>query len=84
MSRVHPDDLEAVRMLINDIQALENRAHRLRMTLAGHALNEAKNKAGWELAEQMAKKDFANSLKRAAAEMRRGASAHTATPREEG
>lgn len=53
MSRVDPDDFDAVRTLINDIQALENRAHRLMMIETGHALNAAKNKAGWELSEQM-------------------------------
>lgn len=37
-------------MLIDDIQALESRAHRLGMTVTGHALNNAKNAAGWELA----------------------------------
>jgi hypothetical protein len=70
MSRVHSKDFEAVRVLINDIQALESRAHRLRMTLTGHALNDAKNRAGWELADQMAGKQFADSLQRTAAGMR--------------
>jgi hypothetical protein len=52
MSVIHPDDFAAAQMLINDIQALESRAHRLKMLRAAHALNAAKNAAGWELAEQ--------------------------------
>jgi hypothetical protein len=40
-------------MLINNIQDLESRAHRLMMTGAAQALNSAKNAAGWELAEQI-------------------------------
>jgi hypothetical protein len=70
MSRVHPNDFDAVRMLINDIQDLESRAHRLMMIETGHFLNAAKNKAGWELSEQMASKQFADSLGRAAAKLR--------------
>jgi hypothetical protein len=53
MSRVHPKDFDAVRVLINDIQDLESRAHRLMMTGAAQSLNNAKNAAGWELAEQI-------------------------------
>lgn len=52
LSRVSPLDFPAARALINDIQFLEDRAHRLKMTKAAHALNSAKNAAGWELAEQ--------------------------------
>lgn len=51
--QVDPRDFHAIHLLIGDIQALENRAHRLKMLKAAHALNEAKNKAGWELAEQI-------------------------------
>lgn len=53
MSRVSPLDFTAVRALINDIQFLEDRAHRLKMLKAANALNTAKNAAGWELAEQL-------------------------------
>lgn len=52
-TRVHPLDFPAVQNLILDIQALESRAHRLKMVKAAHALNEAMNKTGWELAEQV-------------------------------
>lgn len=52
-TRVHPKDFDAVRAFINDIQSLESRAHRLKMVEAAHALNEAKNKAGWEFEGQM-------------------------------
>jgi hypothetical protein len=51
--RLHRSDINAVNMLILDIQALESRAHRLGMHLAAKALNESVNKAGWELAEQI-------------------------------
>lgn len=47
---IHPDDFDACRTLINDIQALETRAHRLKAHTTGHALNSAKNTIGWELA----------------------------------
>lgn len=53
MSRVHPKDFDAVHQLIGDIQDLENRSHRLMMVETAHSLNAAKNKAGWELAEQI-------------------------------
>lgn len=59
---VHKDDLEACRLLINDIQALESRAHRLKVYVAAHALNRAKNALGWEMAgniEQAGKASFA-------------------------
>lgn len=52
-NRVHACDFDACRMLILDIQALESRSHRLKMTGAAQALNQAKNAAGWELAEQI-------------------------------
>ena len=51
--RIHIDDVKAIKLLIDDIQALENRAHRLKMFEAAHALNAAKNKTGWELANQL-------------------------------
>lgn len=47
-------DRNACTMLLGDIQALESRAHRLGMTITGHALNNAKNAAGWELAGETA------------------------------
>lgn len=50
---IHPKDYEACRMLINDIEALEHRAHRLGMLKTAHVLNSTKNKCGWELAEAM-------------------------------
>lgn len=53
MGRVHPKNFEACKVLINDIQALENRAHRLMMIDTGHVLNKAKNTAGWELEGQI-------------------------------
>lgn len=53
MSRVNPKDFDAARRLINDIQDLESRAHRLMMTGTAQALNSAKNAAGWELADQI-------------------------------
>lgn len=43
-------DRSACKVLLGDIQALENRAHRLGMTITGLALNNAKNAAGWEMA----------------------------------
>jgi hypothetical protein len=52
-TRVHPKDFDAVRALINDIQALESRSHRLMMIDTAHVLNKAKNTAGWELEGQM-------------------------------
>lgn len=36
--------------LIAQIETLEHQAHRLRMTVTAHALNNAKNSAGWECA----------------------------------
>ena len=48
VSRVHPDDFDAVRLLINDIQLLESRCHWLGMIQTAHAMNAAKNEAGWE------------------------------------
>jgi hypothetical protein len=47
---IHPDDRKAVEGLIGDLQLLEGRAHRLGMHVTAHALNRAKNAAGWELA----------------------------------
>lgn len=47
---IHPADRKACDALVIDINALESRAHRLGMTVTGHALNNAKNAAGWELA----------------------------------
>lgn len=38
------------RILLEDIQLLETRAHHLGLTVTGHALNNAKNAAGWEMA----------------------------------
>lgn len=49
--RVKKGEYEEVRQIIADIQALETRAHRVRMTATAQALNVAKNAAGWELAE---------------------------------
>lgn len=53
MPRVDPKDWDAVRILIGDIQALESRAHRLKMIETAHSLNAAKNKAGWEFEGQI-------------------------------
>ena len=36
--------------IINELQALEMRTHRAGLTVTGHAINNAKNSAGWELA----------------------------------
>lgn len=36
--------------IINALQALEMRAHSAALTVTGHAINNAKNAAGWELA----------------------------------
>lgn len=36
--------------IINDLQALEMRAHQAGLTVTGHAINNAKNTAGWEMA----------------------------------
>lgn len=47
---VSPKDHAAVTMLVNDIQALESRAHRLGLSYTARGLNRAKNAAGWELA----------------------------------
>lgn len=47
---INARDRNACTMLLGDIQTLESRAHRLGMTITGHALNNAKNAAGWELA----------------------------------
>jgi hypothetical protein len=51
--RVKPGAYEEVRQIIADIQALETRAHQVKMTATAQALNVAKNAAGWELAEAM-------------------------------
>lgn len=40
----------ARKILLQDIQELETRAHDHGMTITAHALNNAKNAAGWELA----------------------------------
>lgn len=40
---------------INDMIALEDRAHRLGLHATGHALNDAKKKAGYERADQLGK-----------------------------
>lgn len=59
---VNSKDLEACRLLVNDIQALESRCHRLGVHITGHALNRAKNALGWEMAgnaEQAAKAGYA-------------------------
>lgn len=45
-----PKDKKAADMMIRDIQALESRAHRLGLHVTAHALNNAKNAIGWELA----------------------------------
>jgi len=36
--------------LLRDIQDIEDRAHRLGMTVTAHAINRAKNALGWEIA----------------------------------
>lgn len=36
--------------IINELQALETRAHSAGLTVTGSAINNAKNAAGWELA----------------------------------
>lgn len=36
--------------IINELQALETRAHAAGLTVTGHAINNAKNAAGWERA----------------------------------
>lgn len=35
--------------LVQDIQEIEDRAHRLGMHVTAHALNRAKNALGWEM-----------------------------------
>ena len=40
----------ARQQFLSELQELEDRAHRLGMTITGHALNKAKNAAGWEIA----------------------------------
>lgn len=40
----------ARRQLLSELQEMEQRAHDLGMTITGHALNNAKNAAGWEMA----------------------------------
>lgn len=46
-------DHNDARELIAEIQALEDKAHRRGFTETAHALNEAKNKAGWEYAGKL-------------------------------
>lgn len=36
--------------IVADIQSLESRAHKVGLTITGHALNNAKNTVGWEIA----------------------------------
>lgn len=36
--------------IINELQSLESRAHKAGLHVTGHAINNAKNAAGWELA----------------------------------
>lgn len=51
----------AMDQLISEIQEMESRAHDLGMHVTGHALNRAKNAAGWEVAgevDQAAKAAF--------------------------
>ena len=40
---------------ILDIISLENRAYKLGMIITAHKLNDAKNEAGWELADKITK-----------------------------
>jgi len=40
----------AQRILLQDLLEMEMRAHDIGMTITAHALNNAKNAAGWELA----------------------------------
>lgn len=47
---IDPKDMEACRVLLVDIQVLENRAHRLGVHATGRILNKAKNALGWEQA----------------------------------
>ena len=59
---INPKDMEACRLLVGDIQALESRAHRLGVHVSAHALNRAKNALGWEMAgdiDQAGKASFA-------------------------
>ncbi len=41
--------------LLDEIQACEDRAHKLGLHVTGHALNRAKNALGWELAGDIEK-----------------------------
>ena len=50
---INPADRAACTILLRDLQMLEGRAHRLGMTITGHALNNAKNACGWELAGEI-------------------------------
>ncbi len=54
-----PKDRNAAYQLILDIQALENRAHRLGLHATAHALNSAKNASGWEIAGEPEKAGMA-------------------------
>lgn len=36
--------------IVDELQTLETRAHQAGLTVTGHAINNAKNAAGWELA----------------------------------
>jgi hypothetical protein len=43
-------DLDACRSVILKIEELEHRAHRMGLHATAHALNNAKNCLGWEMA----------------------------------
>lgn len=47
------DELER-RDISNQIQKIESAAHRLGLHITGHALNNAKNASGWEVAGDIA------------------------------
>lgn len=46
-----PLDRNAAMLLAGDLESLEQRAHRLGMTLTAQAINRAKNVAGWQAAD---------------------------------
>lgn len=62
---IDPKDMDACRILVNDIQALESRAHRLGLQVAGHTLNRAKNAVGWEMAGDVVQAGLAANSTRA-------------------
>lgn len=53
--------IDDVRLVLRDIEALEQRAHKLGLYPAARALNNAKNAVGWQMAGDIAQADAAST-----------------------